>query len=164
MDLVSPSPSPLTSSKYTFYSLRELPPLETTSRLVSAFVRGTSSLIYVLAEYEATELISDIYTPNSEPTTAGLCELLAVVAVGAQYADVGSDTTMALFRSAKWYLDIEYGKDVDVLRKMRVSMLVAFFLIFEKSFFAIDYLGMGRSAHPWLLHNHYSGSVADLHS
>ena len=97
------------------------------------------------------ELINDIYTPNSEPTTAELCELLAVIAVGAQYADVGSDTTMALFRSAKWYLDIEYGKDVDVLRKMRVSMLVGFFLIFEKSFFAIDYLGMGLTIRSSLL-------------
>ncbi|RPA96243.1 hypothetical protein L873DRAFT_1242431 [Choiromyces venosus 120613-1] len=140
MKLASPPPSSLTSSRYTFYSPRELPPLEITSRLVSAFVRGTSSLIYVLAEYEAMELISDIYKPNSEPTTAKLCELLAIAAVGAQYEDVGSDTTMALFRSAKWYLDIEFGKDVEVLRKMRVSMLVGLFLIFEKSFFAVDYL------------------------
>jgi len=97
------------------------------------------------------ELINDIYTPDPEPTTAGLCELLAVIAVGAQYADVGSDTTMALFRSAKWYLDIEYGKDVDVLRKMRVSMLVGLFLIFEKSFFAIDYLGMALTIYSSLL-------------
>ncbi|KAG0639107.1 hypothetical protein HOY80DRAFT_886806 [Tuber brumale] len=140
MKLASPSPAPLTSSRYTFYSPRELPPLEITSRLVSAFIRETSSLIYVLAEYEAMELISDIYTPNLEPNTAKLCELLAIVAVGAQYEDVGSDTTMALFRSAKWYLDIEYGKDVDMLRKMRVSMLVGLFLIFEKSFFAVGYL------------------------
>ncbi|CUS15002.1 unnamed protein product [Tuber aestivum] len=140
LKLASPSPPSLTDSRYTFYSLRELPPLEVTSRLVSAFVRGTGSMIYVLAEYEAMELISDIYTPDSEPTTAKLCELLAIVAVGAQYEDVGSDTTMALFRSAKWYLDIEYGKDVHVLKKMRVSMLVGLFLIFEKSFFAVDYL------------------------
>ncbi|PWW77848.1 hypothetical protein C7212DRAFT_350812 [Tuber magnatum] len=140
MKLASPSPPSLTNSRYTFYSLRELPPLEVTSRLVSAFIRGTSSMFYILAEYEAMELISDIYTPNSEPTTAKLCELLAIVAVGAQYEDVGRDTSMALFRSAKWYLDIEYGKDVHVLRKMRVSMLVGLLLIFEKSFFAVDYL------------------------
>lgn len=143
MTLASPPPPPasLTSPRYTFYSPSELPPFETVSRLVSAFARGSSPLMYMLAEYEAMELINAVYSPTTRPTVSQLCELLAIAAVGAQYEDVDSSTTNALFRSAKWYLDIEYARDGDMLRKMRVSMLVGLFLIFEKSFFALDYLG-----------------------
>lgn len=128
-----------------FYHLLDLPPLETISRCTSGFIRGTSTLLYVLPEYEAIELINSIYHPGTghgRATNSKLCELLSVAAIGSQYEDIGHETQMKLFRSAKWYLDSGFERDSDDLRKMRTSMLIGIFLIFEKSFWARDYIGI----------------------
>lgn len=133
------------------YRLHDPPSLETISRCISGFIRGTSTLLFVLPEYEAMELINAIYHPgtgHNRPTNSGLCELLSIAAVGSQYEDIGQETQMKLFRSAKWYLDSGFGGG-DSLRKMRTLMLVGMFLIFEKSFWARTYIGGFGLFHLW---------------
>lgn len=129
-----------------FYHLLDPPPLETISRCTSGFIRGTSTLLYLLPEYETIELINSIYHPgtgHSRASNSKMCELLSVAAMGSQYERVGREVQMKLFRSAKWYLDSGFGRDGDSLRRMRTSMLIGWFLIFEKSFGARDYIGGG---------------------
>lgn len=128
-----------------FYRLDDLPPLETISRCISGFIRGTSTLLFVLPEYEAMELINAIYHPGTGHNTATnskLCELLSIAAIGSQYEDIGQETQTELFKSAKWYHDSGFKTGGDELRKMRTSMLIGIFLIFEKSFWARDYIGI----------------------
>lgn len=130
-----------------FYHLLDPPPLETISRCTSGFIRGTSMLLYLLPEYETIELINSIYHPGTghgRASNSKMCELLSVAAMGSQYERVGREVQMKLFRSAKWYLDSGFGRDGDSLRRMRTSMLIGWFLIFEKSFGARDYIGGGR--------------------
>lgn len=130
-----------------FYNLLDPPPLETISRCTSGFIRGTSMLLYLLPEYETIELINSIYHPGTghgRASNSKMCELLSVAAMGSQYERVGREVQMKLFRSAKWYLDSGFGRDGDSLRRMRTSMLIGWFLIFEKSFGARDYIGGGE--------------------
>lgn len=130
-----------------FYSLHDPPPLETISQCISGFIRGASTFLYVLPEFEAIELMNAIYHPGvgrNRPTISRLCELLAIAAIGSQYEDVGKETQMALFRTAKWYLDSGFGREDDVLKRMRTSMLIGLFLVFEKSFWARDYIGISQ--------------------
>lgn len=128
-----------------FYNIHDPPPLEIISQCISGFIRGTSTLIYIVAEYEVFELINATYYPISSQTKitpAQFCELLAIAALGSQYEDITQDVQLALFKSAKWYLDSGAGKEWDPLKRMRTSMLVGLFFVFEKSFWSRDYLGM----------------------
>lgn len=128
-----------------FYNLHDPPPLGTISQCISGFIRGTSTFLYILPEYEAMELINAIYHPGAgrnRSTNSKLCEILSIAAVGSQYEEaIDQEIQIALFRSAKWYLDSGFGREDGVLKKMRTSMLVGLYLIFEKSFWARDYIG-----------------------
>lgn len=135
-----------------FYHLEDPPPLETISQCISGFIRGTSSLFFVLPEYEAMELINVIYHPGTghnynRATNSELCELLSIAAIGSQYEGIGQETQMKLFKSAKWYHDSGFQIEGDSLRKMRTSMLIGIFLIFEKSFRAREYIGISIYSH-----------------
>lgn len=133
-----------------FYHLEDPPPLETISQCISGFIRGTSTLLFVLPEYEAMELINAVYHPgtgHNRATNSKLCELLSIAAIGSQYEDIGQETQMKLFRSAKWYHDSGFEREGDSLRKMRTSMLIGIFLIFEKSFCAREYIGISVYSH-----------------
>lgn len=133
-----------------FYHLEDPPPLETISQCISGFIRGTSTLLFVLPEYEAMELINAIYHPgtgHNRATNSKLCELLSIAAIGSQYEDIGQETQMKLFKSAKWYHDSGFQREGDSLRKMRTSMLIGIFLIFEKSFWAREYIGISVYSH-----------------
>lgn len=146
-----------------FYNLHDPPTLETISQCISGFIRGTSTLFYVLPEYEAIELINAIYHPVAGKTIATnskLCELLSIAAIGSQYEDIGQETQTALFRSAKWYLDNGFGGDKDILRKMRTSMLVGLFFVFEKSFWARHYISILQVL-PFGSNNHILTFCAD---
>ncbi|KAI5781276.1 hypothetical protein EDC01DRAFT_620010 [Geopyxis carbonaria] len=139
-------------AKIEFYTWENLPPIDLVSYCIEAGYStnsGFSRLFNPISQDEAMEMVRRTYTisPSKQQSNSQLCEVLLLAATGSQYCEepLQESIQKALFDSAKWYLDVAFGRDASDMQRMRCSMMVAIYLIFAKNINAMEYISQAMT-------------------
>lgn len=108
---------------------------------------------------ESGAAVSHVGFPGGDPTlqttsaNSQLCQMLLIAAVGSQNLSsqemVSKEISEALFTSAKWYLDVMFGREADEFQKLRANILCGICLIFNKNVKGKEHISK-LNIHLWM--------------